>query len=208
MAGTGSRTGSNAKYWNTKMDQVEADEQIYTDYKDDKCTQVTNLKFKTTSDRIDAWIAAHREYFPEPNCWDYKANCVKLRVEDAGKGTLFITFHMTTGVVLIQGSMHEIWKTDYFSALQCRVSELRLQSSNGVCSDQEYSSDVNIHLEDATDDVTDEKIPVEAENAIKQRTTNITSDLGITEKSDSLDLSEYQVTNKSDDHVTSGLLKT
>ena len=30
------RTGSNAKYWNTKMDQVEADEQIFTDYKDDK----------------------------------------------------------------------------------------------------------------------------------------------------------------------------
>ena len=58
------------------MDQVNADEKLYIDYRDDKMTQITNLKFKTTADR--AWITAHRGLFPDTNCWDYKPKCTTL----------------------------------------------------------------------------------------------------------------------------------
>ena len=55
MADLGGRTGTNTKPC-MKMDQVAADEQIYGDYKADKHTQITNIKFKTTPDRIsETW---------------------------------------------------------------------------------------------------------------------------------------------------------
>ena len=112
------------------MDQVDADEQIYTDYKDDKHTQVTNIKFKTTPDRIDAWITAHKEHFPEPDLWDHKPSCATLRIKDSEHGNLTVKFHKTTGVVLIQGAMHKYWKDQYYIKLQRRVSQLRLSPGN------------------------------------------------------------------------------
>ena len=126
MANLGGRTSTNTKPWNTKMDRVDADEQIYTDYKDDKHTQVTNIKFKTTPDRIDAWITAHKEHFPEPDLWDHKPSCATLRIKDSEHGNLTVKFHKTTGVVLIQGAMHKYWKDQYYIKLQRRVSQLRL----------------------------------------------------------------------------------
>ena len=125
---TSSGRTSNAKPWNTKMDRVDADEELYVDYKDELRTQVTNLKFKTTTERMGAWITAHKEQFPDPDCWDIKPTCTTLRVKDSGSGTLMIKFHSTTGVVLIQGSMHQMWRDRHFAVLQRRVSQLRLQT--------------------------------------------------------------------------------
>ena len=121
---TSSGRTSSAKPWNTKMDRVDADEELYVDYKD----ELTNLKFKTTTERMGVWIIAHKEQFPDPDCWDIKPTCTTLRVKDSGSGTLMIKFHSTTGVVLIQGFMHQMWRDRHFAVLQHRVSQLRLQT--------------------------------------------------------------------------------
>ena len=58
---TNTARGTNTKFWNTNMDYVEADEQLYTDHKDDAQTQITNFKFKTTKDRLPEWIKRTRK---------------------------------------------------------------------------------------------------------------------------------------------------
>ena len=83
------------------MDQVEANETIYTYNKDEQRSQVTNIKFKTTHDRIGKWIRAHRELFPDTECWDDKNTCTTLKIKYHPNGNLIVKFHQPTGVVLI-----------------------------------------------------------------------------------------------------------
>ena len=88
---------ASTKPGNTKMDQVNADEKLYTDCKDDKITQVTNLKFKTNADRMSAWVTAHKGLFPDPDCRDYKTKFTTLRVKESASSSLTVKFYVTTG---------------------------------------------------------------------------------------------------------------
>ena len=54
---------TNTKAWNTNLDTVDADENLYTDYRDDTKQHVCNLKFKTTLERLVTWIRVHKEYY-------------------------------------------------------------------------------------------------------------------------------------------------
>ena len=118
------------KPWNTKMDSVEPDEMLYTDYKDGNHTQITSLKFKTTKVRLPVWIEVHMEYYGEDAVCDSKTNLTTIRLKEDKDGTLIIKFHHTTGVVLIQGSKLHMWKTSAFTLIKSRVDIKRIRDTD------------------------------------------------------------------------------
>ena len=112
------------------MDSVEADEILYTDYKDENHTKVTSLKFKTTNLRLPMWIELHMEHYGEDALCDNKSNLTTIRLKDDKDGSLIIKFHHTTGVVLIQGSKLHTWKTGVFTLIKSRVDIRRISEAD------------------------------------------------------------------------------
>ena len=106
------------------MNEVEPKEQIYTDYKDHERHNPTNIKLKTTVKRIRFWGAAHEEIFTEPALYEFGQDLITLKHKDRSKRNLIVKFHLTTGVVVNQGSRYKEWESKCFNALKNRVNDL------------------------------------------------------------------------------------
>ena len=72
------------------MNEVEPNEQIYTDYKDHEHRNPTNIKFKTTVKRIRFWVAAHEEIFTEPSLYEFRQDLITLKHKDRSKKNLIV----------------------------------------------------------------------------------------------------------------------
>ena len=118
------------KPWNVQMCDVVPDETLYTDYKDETRSQATNIKLKSTTERIQMWIVAHKDYYRD-KCFDYtKDDLVTLRHKEKNTN-LIAKFHLTTGVILIQGSRFREWQENMFNVLKARVDELCVSNAAG-----------------------------------------------------------------------------
>ena len=53
----------DTKPWNQNLETIQPNEIIYVDYKDEQKSTVTNVKFKTTIERLPHWIEAHRAFY-------------------------------------------------------------------------------------------------------------------------------------------------
>ena len=102
------KTGTKTKPWNVDTASAPPDERVYTDFKDKARTCPTNMKFKTINERIKLWVKALEEIYPDVKLWDYKQKTkqklVSLKIRDTDNGNLILKFHLSTGVVVIQGS--------------------------------------------------------------------------------------------------------
>ena len=67
-----SKAGTKTKPWNVDMASAPPEEKVYTDFKDEARTCPTNMKFKTTNDRIQLWVKALEDICPDVKLWDYK----------------------------------------------------------------------------------------------------------------------------------------
>ena len=106
------------------MNEVEPNEQIYTDYEDHEHRNPTNIKFKTTVKRTRFCVAAHEEIFTEPSLYEFRQDLITLKHKDRSKRNLIVKFHLTTGVVVIQGSRYKEWESKLFNSLKNRVNDL------------------------------------------------------------------------------------
>ena len=79
------------------MTNVNPDETLYTDYKDEARTSITSIKFKTTDKRIRFWVAAHEEVFSDSNNYQFGQNLITLKHKDSSNRNLIVKFHLTTG---------------------------------------------------------------------------------------------------------------
>ena len=70
---------SNAKPWNVALPQVEPDERLYTDFKEEAKINEISVKFKTSIDRIKFWVRAHEEFYTNDQLWELKQNLVTLK---------------------------------------------------------------------------------------------------------------------------------
>ena len=90
------------------------------------------MKFKTTAERIKFWVRAHEESYPNEDFWQFKQNLVTLKVKENG-GNLLVKFHLTTGVVLIQGSNFRKWRSEWYNIFKSRVDDIEADSKgNGI----------------------------------------------------------------------------
>ena len=123
-----SKAGTKTKPWNVHMASAPPDERVYTDFKDEARTCPTNMKFKTTNDRIQLWVKALEEIYPDVKLWDYKhktkQKLVSLKIKDTDNGNLILKFHLSTGVVVIQGSQYQSWWANEYASLKARVDAL------------------------------------------------------------------------------------
>ena len=162
------------------MNDVQPDEVVYTDYKDAARTMKTNIKFKTTTERIRFWVAAHKEIYNNRDYYEFGQNLITLKHKDSSNRNLIVKFHLTTGVVLVQGSRYIEWTTTLYDKLKSRVNELC-----GECDDEhEATSD--------TDDTTTVKV--------RQYKNDITSD-GDKSADDSVD---SVIVSESGDYLDNG----
>ena len=110
------------------MASAPPDERVYTDFKDEARTCPTNIKFKTTNERIQLWVKALEEIYPDVKLWDYKQKTkqklVSLKIRDTDNGNLIIKFHLSTGVVVIQGSQYQSWGANEYASIKARVNAL------------------------------------------------------------------------------------
>ena len=91
----------STKPWNTDFDSVDADEAVYTDFKDQEKKTPCSVKFKTK--RVVRWLEKFKLTFPQ--CIEEEKNdTVTLRPEIIGFKTV-CKFHLSTGCVLIQGGI-------------------------------------------------------------------------------------------------------
>ena len=122
-----SKAGTKTKPWNVDMASAPPDERVYTDFKNEArtCTYPTNMKFKTTNDRIQLWLKALEEINPDVKLWDYKQKTkqklTSLEIQDTDNGNLIRKFHLSTGVVVIQGSQYQMWEANEHGSLKSRV---------------------------------------------------------------------------------------
>ena len=159
------------------MCDVAPDETLYTDYKDEKRSQATNIKLKSTTERIQMWIVAHK-YYHRDKCFDYtKEDLVTSRHKEKNKN-LIVKFHLTTGVILIQGSRFREWQANMFNVLKARVDELCV--SNAA---------MGLWVED--DDVTDPKSIADADIAEDDYADSV--DMADTENEGEGDMAPEQV---------------
>ena len=114
------------------MTSVEPDERLYIDFKEAEKITETSVKFKTTADRIKFWVRAHEELYPNEDFWQFKQNLVTLKVKENG-GNLLMKFHLTTGVVLIQGSNFRKWRSEWYNIFKSRVDDIEADfKGNGI----------------------------------------------------------------------------
>ena len=106
------------------MNEVEPNEQIYTDYKDHEHRNPTNTKFKTTVKRIRFWVAPHEDIFTEPSLYEFRQDLITLKHKDPSKRNFIVKFHLTTGVVIIRASIYKEWESKLFNSLKKRVNDL------------------------------------------------------------------------------------
>ena len=108
----------NTKPWNTILDNVLPDEQLFTDFRDPQKSIPCSLKSK--SFRIHKWIEIiENEYQSVANCLPDGVKLIKVN------NNIQVTtkFHTTTGVTLIQGSSIKIWGEWEFTRLQQLVED-------------------------------------------------------------------------------------
>ena len=105
------------KPWNTSLESMDPDEQLYTDYKEEQRTVVNNFKFKATLPRCRLWIEVHRNHPDFQSVkWEVRsADVITLRTgsHNLSFGSVVVKFHLNTGVITIQGTAREKWKNLY-----------------------------------------------------------------------------------------------
>ena len=134
---------AQTKPWNQDLAVVPADGALYIDYRDKEKTISTNVKLKTS--RVDLWIRAHREVFNDASSWSSEDHAVTLRSSRSEQETLVIKFY-STGVVLVQGSLHSEWTERYYNLFKDRVAVLLEREQVNV---HDKHADVTEQLEHA-----------------------------------------------------------
>ena len=117
-------TEANTKPWNVVLTHAKPDEVLYADFKEASRKTEMSIKFKTNITRIKYWVRAHEEIYLGENQWEFKQNLVTLKVKDQPGGNLIVKFHLSTGVVLIQGACFPKWRETLYATLKNRVDEM------------------------------------------------------------------------------------
>ena len=92
---------SNAKPWNVALPQVEPDERLYRDFKEEAKINEISVKFKTSIDRIKFWVGAHEEFYTNDQLWEFKQNLVTLKNKEKSESQI-VKFHLSTGLSLFR----------------------------------------------------------------------------------------------------------
>ena len=120
---------TQTKPWNTCLDSVEPDDQVFTDHKDPEKTVITNYKLKSTLPRCRLFIHAHRNHADFQNVkWEQRsADVVTMRTGSHNRsfGSVVVKFHLQTGVITIQGTAKNKWK-DIYADLIASVDRYQL----------------------------------------------------------------------------------
>ena len=149
MAG---HTASKTKPWNTNLESLEHDEQVYVDYKTENKVEAVCMKFKTSQARLPLWLDALHDAFPEGE-WEKQPLCEIMKLKDKDdrrKHEVTVKIH-NTGVILLQGSHFAKWQREWFSVLQHKVDALEnLESRNGEKNTRK-STDDSIIVDDDDD---------------------------------------------------------
>ena len=111
------------KEWNTDLESLPANEELYIDYKEAAQKTSIGTKFKTTPERLQQWIKLHKQKYNDNYgkheklhvIWEMQDKLLELlKIKKGNKNTLVVKFHLTTGVVLVQGEGHQKWtQTDF-----------------------------------------------------------------------------------------------
>ena len=127
---------TRTKPWNTNMDDVEADERLYTDHEDEQMTKPCSMKFKTTTSRLPLWIQVHQDIYGSAE-WDDLEHIATMRVSNP-LGILVVKFHKTTNCVLVQGSQLHSWCDTQFGKLKRMVEQHDQQPEHRQTNTREY----------------------------------------------------------------------
>ena len=79
-------------------------------------------------------IKALEEIYPDDKLWGYKQKTkqklVSLKISDMDNGNLVIKFHLSTGVIVIQGSQYQSWGANEFANLKARVDTISVSDQD------------------------------------------------------------------------------
>ena len=101
----------NTKPWNTHPDDLQTNEVPVTDYIDSSRDQPCSMKFKTKPDRLNPWIAAHKQVYPTAK-WELQTedtHTMRTGSNNKTSGSIVVKFHTTSCVVLVQGKHFNNW---------------------------------------------------------------------------------------------------
>ena len=100
------------KPWNTDLTSKEPNEELFIDFTTAEKTDVCSLKFKTTLNRVNAWVDAHRQKYTSA-VWTSEGNATLHKMDlREGRCSLVVRLCTTTGVVVVQGALHQQWQAD------------------------------------------------------------------------------------------------
>ena len=79
-------------------------------------------------------IKSLEEIYPDDKLWGYKQKTkqksVSLKIRDMDNGNLVIKFHLSTGVIVIQGSQYQSWGANEFANLKARVDTISVSDQD------------------------------------------------------------------------------
>ena len=166
--------GQKTKPWNTDLNTVQSDEQLYSDYKTDQKCEICCLKLKTN--RIIKWQEIHSLKYNAEFCknenistkWETRPNdCSILKLVTKNKPKLTVSFYNTDGTIMIQGEWMNKWaERDYAIFL----NELNNTASSGAIlqeniSESEIDNDSLLNFSEVD---TQSTMPTQEETYVKQ----------------------------------------
>ena len=99
------------KPWNVDMDLVTEYEKLFYDYKDEQKQEILMIKLKTN--RINSWVQFYEYKYDRTSQyhdWETKPGKTELlRIKNRAKVKVTIKFHLTSGIITIQGNGCKEW---------------------------------------------------------------------------------------------------
>ena len=129
---------SNAKPWNVALSQVEPEERLYTDFKEEAKSMKLASNLKQVLMVLNSGWELTRSFIQTTNCgnsskiwwhWNIRKNA----------GSLIVKFHLSTGVVLVQGSNFRKWRDEQYDKMRSRIDVIQADISSPGLS-QNYDS--------------------------------------------------------------------
>ena len=84
-------------------------------------------------------MRAHEEFYTNDQLWEFKQNLVTLKNKDKS-GSLIVKFHLSTGVVLVQGSNFRKWRDEQLDKMRSHVDVIQADISSPGLSQNSYSN--------------------------------------------------------------------
>ena len=106
--------------WNLDLQAIEANHDgVFVDYRDSSVSDPCGAKFKVSSDTIQHWIAAHKQYYKDETTeYDEKAGSTTLKVKkDSSKGNRLAIKFYDSGVIIAQGEGSLTWAVQMMKQL-------------------------------------------------------------------------------------------